>query len=77
MAKRRLEDSELREIKEIFSHFDRDKSGTIDPKEFASLLDALGAGMSHAEIEVGLREVDRNHNGQIEFREFVRWWSER
>lgn len=66
-----------REVREIFSHFDRDGSGTIDPQEFAALLRALDEDFSDEEIEIGLAAIDRNRNQRIEFEEFLRWWNER
>ena len=33
---------EIIEFKEVFDLFDRDKSGTIDPKELKTVLESLG-----------------------------------
>lgn len=64
------------EVREIFDHFDRDKNGTIDRREWGSFLDALDAGFSEDEAAAGLEAVDTNNNGKIEFREFMKWWTE-
>ncbi len=71
----KLTDDDLEEIREIFSHYDHDGNGVIDAGEFRALLDALGADLSDDEIATGLRAVDENGNGQIEFDEFLEWWA--
>ena len=65
------------ELKEIFSHFDKDGNQVIDRSEFNNLLDALGAEMSKEEVKMGLAALDTNNNGTIEFDEFVAWWTDR
>jgi Ca2+-binding EF-hand superfamily protein len=65
------------ELREAFQQFDRDGNGTIDRAEFAELLDALDAQMNDEEADVGFREIDSNHNGKIEFEEFLAWWQDR
>lgn len=70
-----LDDDAMEEIREIFSHFDRDGNGTIDAQEFESLLKALGADMPQEEMDLGLSLVDRDGNGTVEFDEFVAWWA--
>ncbi|MEL6177737.1 MAG: EF-hand domain-containing protein [Myxococcota bacterium] len=72
-----MDHDELDELKEIFAHFDRDDNGVIDAEEFSQLLDALGAEMSDEEIAIGLSIVDANGNGQVEFDEFIAWWTSR
>ena len=72
-----MEHDELEEIQEIFSHFDRDGNGTIDAEEFGALMEALGAEMSDEELEIGLTIIDANGNGQVEFDEFIDWWTTR
>ncbi len=64
------------EVREIFEHYDRDGNGTIDRREWGRFLDALDANFSEEEAAAGLEAVDTNHNGKIEFREFMRWWTE-
>ena len=64
------------EVREIFDHFDRDGNGTIDRREWGSLLEALDADFTEEEAAVGLDAVDANRNGKIEFKEFMRWWTE-
>tara|TARA_R110002096_G_scaffold350395_2_gene543531 strand:- start:118464 stop:118667 length:204 start_codon:yes stop_codon:yes gene_type:complete len=67
----------MAELREIFEHYDKDKSGSIESSELTTLLNALDAGMSEAEIATGLRALDEDGNGTIEFDEFVAWWTNR
>lgn len=69
-------DIDEEELRETFDHFDRDNNNQIDRKEFAELLEALGAGMSEDEVNVGFDVIDTNHNGSIEYREFRNWWGD-
>ena len=72
-----IDSERVAEIREIFQHYDHDQNGTIDPREFGALLDALGPGFSEEEAQTGLADIDLNANGKIEFDEFIRWWTER
>lgn len=65
------------ELRETFDHFDRDNNNRIDRSEFAELIDALGADMSPAEVDIGFTFIDTNNNGQIEYPEFRVWWGNR
>ena len=64
------------EVREIFDHYDRDGNGTIDKREWGSFLDALDSQFTEEEAAAGLIAVDVNRNGKIEFREFMKWWTE-
>jgi Ca2+-binding EF-hand superfamily protein len=64
-----------RELVEEFAVADRDKDGRIDFEEFKLLLEGLDAAMSIDELQIGFREVDADHDGWIDCREFVDWWS--
>lgn len=65
-----------RELRETFEHYDEDGNGLIDIDEFATMMEALEAGMSRQEIEIGFEFIDRDGNGLIDFDEFVSWWAE-
>jgi hypothetical protein len=65
------------EVLELFRHYDRDGSGSIDARELATLLEALGASPSEEELAVALDVVDRNRSGKISWPEFSAWWKGR
>jgi hypothetical protein len=74
-----LSDSETEhdEAFEVFKSFDRDGSGSIDRRELARLLEALGQAISEEELEIALDAVDSNRSGRISWDEFKAWWSAR
>ncbi len=73
----KLSDEDIEEIREIFNHFDANGDGVIQRSEFAKLLEALDAELQPEEIQAGLDSLDENHNGVIDFEEFVAWWGDR
>ncbi|MEM9493691.1 MAG: EF-hand domain-containing protein [Myxococcota bacterium] len=70
-----LTEDQIAELREIFGHYDDNGNGVIDRDEFRALLEALDAQLTDDEIDAGLRAVDSNGNGQIEFEEFLEWWA--
>ncbi len=62
---------------EIFKSFDRDASGSIDPRELARLLEALGQRLPEEELAIALDVIDSNRSGRISWVEFNAWWSGR
>ena len=76
MPKRKPNDEELDELRETFDYNDRDGDGLIELDEFATMLDELEADLSAAETRVGFKDIDTNHDGRIDFGEFVAWWTE-
>lgn len=76
MSNAPLTDDELDELREIFAHYDKNKNGVIETKELGALLDALDAHSSPAELKAGMRALDEDGSGVIEFDEFVAWWTD-
>jgi Ca2+-binding EF-hand superfamily protein len=64
------------ELQETFDHFDGDDDGTIDREEFDGLMEALGADMTEAELEIGFDAIDTDRSGEIDFDEFSSWWDD-
>ncbi|KAI8140106.1 calmodulin-like protein [Fennellomyces sp. T-0311] len=62
---------ELETLKQAFSLYDRDGDGGITVKEFGDILKSLNVGSTAEEIESIVKSVDRNHDGRIDFDEFV------
>jgi hypothetical protein len=62
------------EIKEIFGHYDRDRSGSIKASELARLLEALGMEMEEHDLKVAVLDIDKDGDGNISWDEFLGWW---
>ncbi|XP_072162112.1 spectrin alpha chain [Bemisia tabaci] len=68
----------LKEFSMMFKHFDKDKSGKLDQKEFKSCLRALGydlpmveEGQPDPEFEEILDAVDPNRDGYVSLQEYM------
>lgn len=72
-----IDPEELAELREIFDHFDKDHSGSIDMVELGQLMDALGGHAKFSELVLALSALDTDHSGRIDFDEFVAWWRDR
>merc|ERR1711971_577937 len=67
-----LTEDQKAEIKEAFSLFDTDSSGSIDGKELKTVMRALGFEPEPGEIEKMIADVDDDGNGTMEFDDFFR-----
>lgn len=64
-------DSRLKEYRDAFELFDKDKDGTITAKELANVMKSLNQDPSEQELNEMIAEVDIDGNGHIDFDEFV------
>mmetsp|Transcript_49732 Transcript_49732/g.115371 ORF Transcript_49732/g.115371 Transcript_49732/m.115371 type:complete len:705 (-) Transcript_49732:31-2145(-) len=62
-------------LKQEFDAYDEDRSGYIDVKELKGLLEKLGEELSDDELDQAFRELDSDGSGDIEFFEFVEWFT--
>merc|ERR1719439_491346 len=62
-------------LKQEFDTYDEDRSGYIDVKELKELLEKLGEELSEGELDQAFRELDSDGSGEIEFFEFVEWFT--
>ena len=71
---RKVEDPDTEEdLIEGFKLFDKDKNGKISPNELKSLLIDLLPNLSGEEAEEIVRDADTNNDGDIDFKEFVKF----
>lgn len=57
----------------IFAQFDKDKSGTIEKKELAKLLEAFGFTANKQFVNAAMKHFDKDNSKTIDFDEFYLW----
>jgi Ca2+-binding EF-hand superfamily protein len=72
-----LTQEQLDELHEDFEFNDGDGDGRIDYAEFVELIALLDddIDMEESALRIGFGEIDTDHDGAIEFDEFVQWWT--
>ncbi|CAE8624109.1 unnamed protein product, partial [Polarella glacialis] len=60
-------------LKEIFKQYDVNGDGCITPNEIQSVFKALGQEALGLDAERIFKVIDANHDGKIQFTEFVDW----
>jgi len=71
-----LTPEQLKEFRECFDHFDKDKSGVLDRLEFGACLKSLGQDINMDEggnLDGIMAIVDSDNTGQVEFDEFCKY----
>ena len=71
-----MSDREIDRIRQKFDAFDKDSNGLIDLEEFLDMIGELYPGTSASYLEGGFVLMDLNHDGHIDFEEFLGWWRE-
>jgi Ca2+-binding EF-hand superfamily protein len=65
------------ELLDIFQRYDRNRTGSIERREFARLLEALGQNITDEELEIAIDMVDTERTGKISWQAFKAWWTSR
>jgi len=68
---RKTEDPEAEAVKKLFRKYDTNGDGIIDQGEFKTFMSALGLNLSLTKQFLDC--VDRNHDGYVQYEEFVDW----
>ena len=71
MAAHQRTGKQIAELREAFSLFDKDRNGTITAWNLGTVMKSLGQNPTEVELQDMINEVDANHNGVIEFPEFL------
>ena len=59
-------------LEELFNLFDRNKNGSLSPLEIKTVMEQIsGHGLSDDKLQHLLSVVDKNHDGQVDIREFI------
>lgn len=53
---------------------DANKDGSLDSTELAKLCKSMGVQLTLNELESALFILDKNHDGKIQYAEFLRWF---
>lgn len=78
MQRTQVEDvSEEEEIIRAFQTFDKDGNGYLSCAEFKHILVNLGDRFTEEEVEEIYKEADLNHDGKLDYREFVNFWKDK
>lgn len=65
-------------VRQYFSEFDENSDGQLDLAELAKMLGKLcGRVPGHQEVEIAMRELDKDLSGTVSVDELVQWWGER
>jgi calmodulin len=69
--------SEEEEVLRAFQTFDKDGTGSITCAEFKYILTSLGDRFTEQEVEEVFKEADLDHDGNLDYNEFVDFWKNR
>ena len=62
------------DIRETFTKYDADASGTVSYEELANLVKDLGVNLGPAQLQEAIDILDTDGSGQLEFVEFLPWF---
>ncbi len=66
-----INSARLKEYRDAFDMFDRDRDGVVTSRELASVIKSVIRDIGDVEIKQMIQEVDIDGNGVIDFEEFV------
>ena len=66
-----IKDTDLHKIRESFTMFDVDGSGSITNNELKNIYNALGHEFTEKEVKDMMNDIDINQDGYITFHEFL------
>nr|XP_033810170.1 calmodulin-like isoform X2 [Geotrypetes seraphini] len=71
MASKMKDTDSEQEIREAFRVFDKDNNGFISAAELRHIMTNLGEKLTDEEVDEMIHEADVDHNGQLNYEEFV------
>lgn len=66
-----LSNEQIAHLKEVFDHFDADKSNSIDAEELVNVFASMGQEVTLESMKQMIATVDENGSGDIDFDEFI------
>lgn len=67
----RFSEEQVAEIKEVFTLFDKDGSGSLDIGELETIMRPLVSSLTQGQLNTQIKFLDANRNGLIDFSEFL------
>lgn len=68
---RPLTNAQIEQLRDVFNHFDKDGSGSIDVHELGHVFSAMGQNLSADELSLLMSQADDDGSGEIDFDEFL------
>jgi len=76
MKKKSSETDQMESLKEAFKIFDKNGNGYIEAKELKSVTTTLGSMLTEEEFDAFWEEADVNHDGKLDYEEFIKIMSQ-
>mmetsp|Transcript_82484 Transcript_82484/g.260385 ORF Transcript_82484/g.260385 Transcript_82484/m.260385 type:complete len:154 (+) Transcript_82484:108-569(+) len=73
VATKLQENDSIEEMREAFTVFDRDKSGSVTANELKHVMNSLGEQVTNEEVEAMVKEADADGDGQLSFEDFLQF----
>ncbi len=71
MLRKMNEGDPEKELRDVFTVFDKDQSGTISADELKSVMKVIGEKLTEQEIEDAIRLADTTGDGEVDYDEFI------
>ena len=72
MMLRKIDEADVvKELRNVFSVFDKDSSGTIDLEELRTAIRAIGEALTDEDIETCMELADTSGDGEVDYDEFI------
>ena len=71
MLRKMNEGDPERELRDVFTVFDKDQSGTISADELKSVMKVIWEKLTEQEIEDAIRLADTTGDGEVDYDEFI------
>ena len=71
MLRKMNEGDPEKELRDVFTVFDKDRSGTISAEELKSVMQVIGEKLTEQEIEDAIKMADTTGDGEVDYEEFI------
>lgn len=68
-----LSEKQLRDAKELFSEFDKEKNGKVESQNLGKMMRALGQNPTESNLKKMIQDVDENKGGKMDLSDFLRF----